>query len=86
MRLEAAAARGPAGAAEARRCFFRAAAAAPAHKALWLAGLAACNACPGALSDGERAGLMAAARRGGLLRLRTDLAEVLYELQLRALG
>ena len=65
-----------------RRTLFRAAAAVPGSKAVWLDGVGACTA--GALSDVERAQLLEAAQREGCLRLRTDIYELALEAQARA--
>ena len=65
-----------------RRTLFRAAAAVPGSKSVWLDGVAACTGA--ALSDVERAQLLEAAQREGCLRLRTDLYELALEAQARA--
>jgi hypothetical protein len=71
-------------AAAVRRAFFRAAASVPESKAVWLDGLAACAASPGALTDSETAQLLATAAADGRLRLRTDVYEVALERQAQA--
>lgn len=65
-----------------RRTLFRAAAAVPGSKSVWLDGVAACAGA--ALSDMERAQLLEAAQREGCLRLRTDIYELALEAQARA--